>query len=140
MTYSISCAVITLSFGYLVLPLTSGYILRHVLTLISPEKAGDGKFGVSKKALDTGTIVGKCENFLILTFMLLNAYTALALIFAAKTVVRKEDIKTNTLYYLAGTMVNVTYSILFSVIIKVFLCYCLGISIFNPVLAIHPTS
>jgi len=65
---------------------------------------------------------------------LLNAYTALALIFAAKTVVRKEDIKNNTLYYLAGTMVNVTYSILFSVILKVALCSCLGFSIFNPVL------
>lgn len=60
----------------------------------------------------------KCENILILTFMLLNAYIALAIIFAAKTIIRKEDIEKNSLYFLAGTMVNVTYSILVGAVIK----------------------
>lgn len=51
--------------------------------------------------------------------MLLNAYIALAIIFAAKTIIREEDIKKNSLFFLAGTMVNVTYSTLVGAIIKV---------------------
>jgi hypothetical protein len=40
--------------------------------------------------------------------MLLNIYIALAIIFAAKTIIREEDIKKNSLFFLTGTMVNVT--------------------------------
>lgn len=50
--------------------------------------------------------------------MLLDAYIALAIIFAAKTIIREEDIKKNSLYFLAGTMINVTYSIIIGAIIK----------------------
>ena len=51
--------------------------------------------------------------------MILEAYTALALIFAAKTIVRKEDLNKNSLFFLAGTMINVTYSIMVGLIIKI---------------------
>ncbi|MCK4811434.1 MAG: hypothetical protein KAS74_04105 [Methanosarcinales archaeon] len=54
-----------------------------------------------------------------MTFMILGAYTALALIFAAKTIVRKEDLNKNSLFFLAGTMINVTYSIMVGLIIKI---------------------
>ena len=138
MTGDMLWLVLIIVAGYLVLPLTSGRVVWLVLSLIARDEsrasgsdsasALAGKFGVSKKALDTGAVVGKCENFLILTFMLLNAYTALALIFAAKTVVRREDISTNTLFYLAGTMVNVTYSILIGALMKVVLWCCYGIA------------
>ena len=100
--------------GYLILLLTSGIVVKGSLSMVSK----DG-IKVGKDALDTGMIVGKCENFLILTFMLLNAYTALVLIFAAKTIVRREDMSKNSLFYLAGTMINVTYSILIGLGIKV---------------------
>ncbi|MFO7966276.1 MAG: hypothetical protein R6U44_01585 [Archaeoglobaceae archaeon] len=74
---------------------------------------------ISKDVLDTGFIVGKCENILVVTLILLNAYTALAILFAAKTIVRKEDISSNSLYYLAGTMANVTYSVLIGLVTKI---------------------
>lgn len=61
---------------------------------------------------DVGFVVGKCENVLILTFMVVGAYTALAVIFAAKSIVRREDMKNDSKYYLAGTITNVTYSVL----------------------------
>lgn len=56
---------------------------------------------------------------LILTFMILEAYTALALIFAAKTIVRKEDMNKNSLFFLTGTMVNVTYSITIGFLVRI---------------------
>lgn len=102
--------------GYCWLLLTSGLVVNASLNMATKEGI---KKTISKDVLDTGFIVGKCENFLVVTFILLNAYTALAILFAAKTIVRKEDISSNSLYYLAGTMTNVTYSILVGLIIKI---------------------
>jgi len=58
---------------------------------------------------DVGVLIGKCENVLTLTFVLAGAFTALAVVFAAKGIVRKDDIEKNSLFYLAGTLVNLTY-------------------------------
>ena len=52
-------------------------------------------------------------------FMVLEAYTALALVFAAKAIVRREDMSKNTLFFLAGTMINVTYSIMIGLMLKI---------------------
>ncbi len=73
---------------------------------------------ISKEVRDTGFVVGKCENMLIMTFMFLEAYTALALVFAAKALVRREDMSKNSLFFLAGTMINVTYSIMAGMVVK----------------------
>ena len=69
----------------------------------------------------TGVIIGKCENILVFVFIIFDQYTALALIFTAKTVVRAEAIRADPLYYLAGTMINVTYSIIIALVIKFFI-------------------
>ena len=69
---------------------------RLILTNFSAKPVGQT---LSKEVLDTGFIIGKCENILILTFMFLDAYTALALIFAAKTIVRREDMSKNSLFF-----------------------------------------
>lgn len=61
---------------------------------------------------DTGWLIGRLENVLVLTLVLAGQYTALSIIFAAKSWVRREDTSSeNTTYYLAGTLVNFTYSI-----------------------------
>lgn len=62
---------------------------------------------------DTGWLIGKCENVLVVTLVLVGAYTALGIIFAAKSLVRREDTSSeDTTYYLTGTLVNFTYSLL----------------------------
>ncbi len=67
---------------------------------------------------DTGAVVGKCENILIVIFVLAGAYTALSVLIAGKALVRREDMRQNSLYFLAGTMVNVTYSLLIALAIR----------------------
>jgi hypothetical protein len=104
--------IVVVLVGYCFLLATSGALIRLILS-----RAEKGKIA-EKKEWDTGFIIGKCENILILTFVLLDAYIALAIIFAAKTIIREEDIKKNSLYFLAGTMINVTYSVLVGAIIK----------------------
>lgn len=61
---------------------------------------------------DTGWLIGRLENVIVLTLVLVGEYTALSIVFAAKSWVRREDTASeDTTYYLAGTMVNFTYSI-----------------------------
>src|SRR3990172_12147664 len=104
--------------GYMILLGTSGKLVNYILSSISTEPMSRT---ISKEVRDTGFVVGKCENLLIMTFMFLNAYTALALIFAAKTIVRREDMSKNSLFFLAGTMINVTYSIMIGFITTILL-------------------
>ncbi len=84
--------------GYLLLLGTSGIILNYILSKISKEPI-DHK--ISKEVHDTGFVVGKCEKF------------------AAKAIVRREDMSRNSLFFLAGTMINTTYSVIMGVIIKI---------------------
>ncbi|MBM3322490.1 hypothetical protein FJY69_03290 [candidate division WOR-3 bacterium] len=104
--------------GCALLMLTSGLVVAGVLSRISGRPLSEV---VKKSERDTGFVVGKCENVLILVFMLLGAYTALGLVFAAKAIVRVDEARREPLFYLAGTMVNVTYSILLGLALKVLL-------------------
>ena len=101
--------ILIILLGYLFLLGTSGMIIEYIFSSISKIPM---KKKVGKEALDTGFIIGKCENIIIFTFMLMNALIALAVIFAAKAIVRREDMSKNSLFFLAGTMINVTYSII----------------------------
>ncbi|NJD51735.1 MAG: hypothetical protein FIB07_02595 [Candidatus Methanoperedens sp.] len=102
--------------SYIILLGTSGILVNYIISKISSEPVTNK---ISKEIRDTGFVIGKCENLLILTFMILEAYTALALVFAAKAIVRREDMSKNTLFFLAGTMINVTYSIMIGLILKI---------------------
>jgi hypothetical protein len=111
----IQAAIVLLA--YIILLATSGMMVNYVLHSISGNETAEP----SREVKDTGYVIGKCENLLLLTFMLLDAFTAMALIFTAKAIVRAEDMKKQPLYFLAGTMVNVTYSIMIGFILKIFL-------------------
>lgn len=97
---------------------TSGLVVTRSLALVASDTEEP-----TKRERDVGAIVGKCANLLTLTFVMLGAYTALAVIFAAKGTIRKEDIEKNSLFYLAGTLVNFTYS----VIVGALLLFVLGL-------------
>lgn len=103
--------------GYVITLLSSSTIVRRVISKIAKENFKK----ISKVTLDTGLVVGLCENVLIVTFILVEAYTAIALVFTAKSIVRSRAMQEKPEYYLVGTMVNVTYSILMGFIIKAFL-------------------
>ena len=110
--------IVILITGYMILLGTSGLVVNFILSRISSVPISQT---ISKEVQDTGFVVGKCENILLLTFMILEAYTALALVFAAKAIVRREDMSKNSLFFLAGTMINVTYSIMVGLAIKLIL-------------------
>ncbi|KAA9399973.1 hypothetical protein Har1130_02775 [Haloarcula sp. CBA1130] len=109
MTSSISFrSAVVIGAGYALLLSTSGTMVSGALQYAGAD--------VSEEEADTGRAVGKVENVLILTLTLLGAYTALGLVFTAKSIVRWQDISSgNTTYYLTGSIANVTYSLVFGV-------------------------
>jgi hypothetical protein len=90
--------------------------LRSILLLINPEL--NQKITRKIQLKDPGTWIGLSEFLLILIFVFLAEYTTIAIIFAAKEIVRSDDIKKNASYYLLGTLLNVVLSLLSSLLIK----------------------
>ena len=131
--------------GIIFLLSTSGWVIGKIMSLIfkknlaevaSTDKAGTApamndaaKEGIKNDRISTGLIIGKCENLIIYLLTMTGEYTALAIIFTAKSIIRKEDMEKNSMFFLAGTMINVTYSLLVSIIIKLLIIIVLS----NPV-------
>jgi len=115
--------------GYVLTIGVSGIVVRHFVG--RPSTARDhSKVANSdaEKQYDIGAVIGKCENFLTITMILANAFTGLAVIFAAKSIVRSEDIKKDPRYFLGGTLVNFSFSVLMGFLIKLVLA---GMEEFN---------
>lgn len=116
---------IVIAAAFLLLVSTSGRIISYVLQQVAQkgleEAANEDAPKEVQKRLNIGSIIGKCENILILAFLVLEAYTAIAIVVTAKTIVRKEEIEKNSMYFLAGTMINVSYSVLIGFIVKLLL-------------------
>jgi bacterioferritin-associated ferredoxin len=111
--------------AFVLLVSTSGWLINYVLQQVTnkqlEEVANEDAPKEVQKRLNIGSIIGKCENILILVFLILEAYTALAIVVTAKTIVRKEEIEKNSMYFLAGTLINVSYSVLVGFILKLVL-------------------
>jgi hypothetical protein len=116
----ISYLVIAAAFAILLL--TSGKVISYVMQTVTKknlqEAANDDNPPEVGERIAVGNIIGKCENILILVFVILEAYTAIAIVITAKTMVRKEEIEKNSMYFLAGTLLNVSYSVLVGFILK----------------------
>ena len=112
----------TILLGYIITISTSGLIVRHFIrgTEQKPSRS-DSKSSTSRISYEIGAIIGKCENLLTITLILADAITGLALIFTAKSIVRIEAIKREPKYYLGGTMVNFSYSVLMGFFIRILL-------------------
>lgn len=97
---------------WVVLFTTSGWVVRGGLNLANIERSDD-------LSVDTGTLIGKIENTLILSLVLVGAYTALSVVVAGKSVVRQADMDGNdSSYYLVGTLVNFLYSVVLSLVAR----------------------
>lgn len=90
----------------------SGFVVRAALRW-------SGATLPSGRAARVGQVIGKCENIIAITCILANQITGLALIFAAKSLVRNADKDTKDDYYLCGTLVNLVWSLILGFLAKI---------------------
>lgn len=98
--------------------ITNWLIQKIVLDSNNTSEPEKEKSEQDKKIIRDGFIIGKCENIIIISFVLVGEVTGLALVFAAKSLARQKDINKNAGFFLAGTMVNFTASLVIAYIIK----------------------
>ena len=103
--------------AYIVTLMLSGVVVRFFVlppgpTVPTPKGPGQPRY-------DASTVIGKCENIITVSFVLANAPTGLALIFAGKSLVRSADIKKNPGFFLGGTLVNLVWGLLVAMIARV---------------------
>ena len=112
MNTSIIIKILIIGFAYVGGFFLGSFLLRRILMLVDPSIKKDIKPNIRR----VGVWIGLCEHFLIVTFVLMKEYTAIGLIFAAKEIVRKDDIKDKPSYFLLGTLLSVSFAILFGVL------------------------
>jgi len=90
-------------------------ILRAILRFVKSIKK---EVSLSINFRDHGTWIGLCEHFLVVSSVLIDQYTAMALVFGAKELARKDDVIADPGYYLLGTLLNICLSLISGVALK----------------------
>lgn len=112
-SYRYPAAII--SSGYVISIWVAGVLVRTFLSTIGPFG------GVDEGLRDAGKRIGQLERFLVTTLTILDQYSAIAFVFAAKSIARFKKIEetpTFAEYYLAGTLASVSLGILAGLGIK----------------------
>lgn len=110
--------------GYIAAFSLSGVVVRKILRInTKTSRASNGTEASEQEKIESetsylGSVIGKCENSLALTFILANEVTGLALVFTAKSILRADEVKKNPHYYLGGTLVNFCFSVLMGFLIR----------------------
>lgn len=93
-----------------------------MLQSFTPDEADDaGQIG---GLADAGLRIGWLERFLMLSAFLVQAWAALGLVLAAKSVFRFEDLRKgrrHAEYFLIGTLVSLSQVVLFGILLKLIL-------------------
>jgi len=106
--------MITLS-GYLFCLFGCHYLIKLVMRKFRPPETG----GVP----GAGSLIGILERALVLTFVLINQYTAIGLVLTAKTIARYKELDDRKFaeYYLVGTLTSTLCAVLTGLGTKYFL-------------------
>lgn len=107
-------------FGFLLVLNEINIILRYVLQLIGLESLGTQGEEVDQKEYNTGRVIGLLERIFVFLFVLLNQYTAIGFILAAKGVARFQDFKSRTFaeYVLIGTLLSALLAMAVAFVVK----------------------
>lgn len=87
----------------------SGGFIKIILEILSGEK--------NTETDRIGMTIGYCERLLTIAFVMLNQYTALGLLVAAKSILRfsgdksSESVRKESEYVLVGTMLSLVFGI-----------------------------
>jgi hypothetical protein len=110
-------------FGFLMILNESNIAIRFILEKLSLTPLSNDHHEIDDRQFRTGRVIGFLERIFVFLFILLNQYTAIGFIIAAKGVLRYPDFgkKNFNEYILIGTLLSVLFAMLFAYITMVFL-------------------
>ncbi|MGB2727149.1 MAG: hypothetical protein WBD09_01560 [Halobacteriota archaeon] len=110
MSYAFKISVIISA--YIIVSIIGAYFIKSMLMRYEKEVETSGLRGA-------GMVIGIVERVMVLTFVLVNQYTAITVIFAAKSIARFNELKDRKMaeYYLIGTLVSITFALLVGIIV-----------------------
>ena len=88
----------------------SGYVVSFVLGLLGERPVADPVVPPDPAKQRLGVLIGKLENIIIVLIIAGGSITALALIFTAKSLMRKDEMQRDPEYYMLGTLANFAFS------------------------------
>jgi len=114
MHYTLKIAAVAC--GYVLVSVICGYFIKLILGKYEKDVGISGLEGA-------GMVIGIIERVLVLTFVLVNQYTAITIIFAAKSIARFNELKDRKTaeYYLIGTLISITFATIIGIIIRLVL-------------------
>jgi len=106
--------------AYIIVTIIGAYFIKLMLRRYENEVETSGLRGA-------GLVIGIVERIMVLimvlTFVLVNQYTAITVIFAAKSIARFNELTDRKMaeYYLVGTLVSITFALLAGIIVRAIL-------------------
>jgi len=109
-------------FGFLMALNESNIAIRVILEKLDLTPLSNEYHEIDDKQFRTGRVIGLLERIFVFFFILLNQYTAIGFIIAAKGIVRYPDFgkKSFNEYILIGTLLSVLFAMLFAFIAMMF--------------------
>lgn len=108
-------AAVVICLGYTVSIWVGGILVRGFLNSLGPfDKIDEG-------LRNAGRRIGQLERFLVTTLTVLDQFSAIAFVFAAKSIARFKKIEDEPIfaeYYLVGTLASVSFGMLMGLGIK----------------------
>lgn len=108
--------------GYAVVVFACGWMNRLLLQSLAPDDLAETNLSVG--LADAGLRIGWLERFLLLSAFLAEAWAALGLVLAAKSVFRFGDLRKgrrHAEYFLIGTLLSVSQVVLLGALLKLIL-------------------
>jgi len=111
MSYTFKIAVIISA--YIIVSIVGAYFIKLILRRYEKDLQIGGLKGA-------GMVIGIIERIIVLTFVLVDQYTAITFIFAAKSIARFNELKDRKMseYYLIGTLLSIAFAMIVGVITR----------------------
>ncbi|MEA1905908.1 MAG: hypothetical protein U9N12_02975 [Euryarchaeota archaeon] len=99
--------------AYITVSVVGAYIIRAILKRYEVDRGVGG-------LKSAGMAIGIIERVMVLTFVLVDQYTAITVIFAAKSIARFNELEDRNMaeYYLIGTLLSITSALIIGIITK----------------------
>jgi len=102
---------VVIACGYFFVSIIGAYLIKLILRRYEKDVGMSG-------LKSAGMVIGIAERIIVLTFVLVNQFTAITIIFAAKSIARFNELKDRKMaeYYLIGTLSSISFALIVGVI------------------------